>query len=96
VDDCGMLCWRSVLGDYVRGVYFNGAAMNEITIDDLSHENSLIRARNERLEAEKVELLTVLRVMLQHPGGQYSTLRGFDEAYESAEVIVNRHTGSAT
>jgi hypothetical protein len=68
----------------------------QVTIDDLSHENTLVRARNERLEAEKVELLTVLRVMLQRPGGQYSTLRGFDEAYESAEAIVNRHTGSTS
>jgi hypothetical protein len=29
----------------------------QVTIDDLSHENTLVRARNERLEAEKVELL---------------------------------------
>jgi hypothetical protein len=60
MDDCGVLCRRRFLGDYVRSIYFNGAAMNKITIDDLSHENSLLRARNERLEADHLYLITTL------------------------------------
>jgi hypothetical protein len=32
----------------------------QVTIDDLSHENSLIRARNDRLEADQLYLITAL------------------------------------
>jgi hypothetical protein len=93
VDDCGMLCRRSVLGGYVCGVYFDGAAMSEITIDDLSHENSLIRARNERLEAEKVEFLTTLREIAGW------TERWCSEGHPISNIarrIIEKHTGSAT
>jgi len=93
MDDCSVFGRRRVLGHYLRFVYFDGAAMTEMTIDDLSHENSLIRARNERLEAEKVEFLTTLREIAGW------TERWCSEGHPISNIarrIIEKHTGSAT
>jgi hypothetical protein len=68
--------------------------MSEITIDDLSMENSLVRARNERLEADRLYLITALTDVL-------NTLRLGEQLDISLvkfglAVIISRLTGSAT
>ena len=68
--------------------------MTEITIDDLSHENSLIRARNERLEAgrtETVKSLTHIRDVLT--AGEW---RDMPIAVIQLDVVISKLTGSAT
>jgi hypothetical protein len=67
----------------------------QVTIDDLSHENSLIRARNERLEAEKVELVESLTSLLRHFTQTPSTYADTNARCE-AHAVLNKHTGSAT
>lgn len=70
--------------------------MSEITIDDLSHENSLIRARNERLEVEKVEILHALEFLAHRVAiDQYPNLKNWP-ALDRAIAVINKHTGSAT
>ena len=66
-----------------------------MTIDELSHENSLIRARNERLEAEKVELLTALRRMTAMMALAIDHADEYD-AVRNATSLLTKHTGSAT
>lgn len=70
--------------------------MTEITIDDLSHENSLIRARNERLEAEKVELLRGLLEAATALSFGSEILAELTVNYENIVAIIEKHTGSAT
>jgi hypothetical protein len=66
----------------------------QVTIDDLSMENSLIRARNERLEAcrtETVKLLTHIRDVLTA-----SEWRDMPIAVIQLDVVISKLTGSAT
>jgi hypothetical protein len=94
MDDCGVFGRCRVLGGYVRGVYFDGAAMNEITIDDLSHENSLIRARNERLEADHLYLITTLTDV--RDALRLGKRSDIALAKYVLDVIISGLTGSAT
>ena len=62
-----------------------------MTIDDLSHENSLIRARNERLEADLIKSLTHIRDVLT--AGEW---RDMPIAVIQLDVVISKLTGSAT
>jgi hypothetical protein len=66
----------------------------QVTIDDLSMENSLVRARNERLEAcrtEAVKLLTHIRDVLT--AGEW---RDIPISIIQLDVVISKLTGSAT
>lgn len=68
--------------------------MSEITIDDLSHENSLIRARNERLEAEKAELVAAL-CRLSSEEWRDDDDPVLESARRQARYAINHNSGSA-
>jgi hypothetical protein len=65
-----------------------------MTIDDLSHENSLIRARNERLEADRLYLITALTEALNTL--RLGTQLDISLAKFGIAVIISKLTGSAT
>jgi hypothetical protein len=65
-----------------------------MTIDDLSHENSLIRARNERLEAEKVGLLIALMNIRAMAAAEKS--RSMPIIWNQLDLVISGLTGSAT
>jgi hypothetical protein len=69
----------------------------QVTIDDLSHENSLIRARNERLAREADALSHILTLLLAMCERQvdFNDDRNGDMLARSRAAIV-KHTGSAT
>jgi hypothetical protein len=77
---------------------------DQVTIDDLSQENSLIRARNMRLEAERVELITVLLTIVDNDfsyGPEVGDVRSRFRSdamkiIRTAREIIEKHTGSAT
>ena len=68
-----------------------------MTIDDLSHENSLIRARNERLAREADELSHVLTLLLAMCERQadFNDDRNGDMLARSRAAII-KYSGSAT
>jgi len=76
----------------------------QVTIDDLSHENSLIRTRNERLEAERVELITVLLTIVDNDfsyGPEVGDVRSrfrsdAMQIIRTAREIIKKQTRSAT
>ena len=66
----------------------------ENSVNELSHENSLIRARNERLEAGRADLiksLTHIRDVLT--AGEW---RDMPIAVIQLDVVISKLTGSAT
>jgi hypothetical protein len=69
----------------------------QVTIDDLSHENSLIRARNERLAREADALSHILTLLLAMCERQvdFNDDRNGDMLERSRAAIV-KHTGSST
>jgi hypothetical protein len=66
----------------------------QVTIDDLSHENSLIRARNERLEADRRYLINALTDALNTL--RLGTQLDISLVKFGLAVIISKLTGSAT
>jgi hypothetical protein len=66
----------------------------QVTIDDLSHENSLIRARNERLEADRMYLINALTDALNTL--RLGTQLDISLVKFGLAVIISKLTGSAT
>jgi hypothetical protein len=66
----------------------------QVTIDDLSHENSLIRARNDRLEADRLYLINALTDALNTL--RLGTQLDISLVKFGLAVVISKLTGSAT
>lgn len=66
----------------------------QVTIDELSHENSLVRARNERLEADRTYLITVLTDVRDNlQGDEWHDVLNIKRRLDGIILVI---TGSAT